>query len=109
MAIGLIPTIMAGSGVRAVFPLIGRRIARDIGVGVTDMAGPGSRMRGGAGSRIIMGAGLIIIIVGAGCPAEGLIPGGRGIGPRITSPFLAGVTKRITGTCWGGARSHRVK
>jgi hypothetical protein len=109
MATGSIPLIMAESGIRAAYLQIGRLIARVLGGGVTDMAGPGSRTRSGAGSRIIMGDGHIIRIVGAGCPAGELIPAGRGIGPRIMSPFLAGAIKRIVGTCWDGVRSRRVK
>jgi hypothetical protein len=109
MATGSIPLIMAESGTRATPLPIGRRIARVIGGGVTDMAGPGSRTRGGAGSHIIMEDGHTIRIVGAGCPAGGLIPAGSGIGLRITSPFLAGAIKRIVGICLDGARSHQVK
>jgi hypothetical protein len=108
---------MAGSGVRAPLPLIGRHIVTGIGGGVKHMAGPGYHMNRGVGSRIIMGDGHIIRIVGAGCPARNFTPVGRGVGPRTWSPFLAGAIERIIGAMieiamvidgWGGVRSRRV-
>ena len=75
MAIGITPTILAGSGdrglQRSVVLATGRRIDTDIGPGARHMAGPGSDMKHGVGRLITTAVGFITMATGPGVHVAG--------------------------------------